>query len=215
MKKQNVIGKFYKCCLPYNLSIMFMKKYKFPSIPTYFLRGLLLLVPLALTVYIIVMSIRWLDGLVKLNIPGLGLLIILGSITIFGYLGSSFLIQPILNFFERIMVKVPLVRIIYTSLKDLMSAFVGDEKKFQQPVMVDMIPDGTIKRVGFITQQDMTNLGAPGFAAVYFPHSYNFSGNLMLIPREQVRPLALSSTEAMKFIVSGGVSEILLPNEER
>ena len=188
-----------------------MKKLKFPSVATYFLRGLLLLVPLALTLYIIVMSIRWLDGLIPLDIPGLGLLIIFGSITIFGYLGSSFLIQPILGFFENIMVRLPLVRIIYTSLKDLVSAFVGDQKKFQQPVMVDLIPDGGIKRVGFITQSDMSNLGAPGFAAVYFPHSYNFSGNLMLIPKEQVKPLDLSSTEAMKFVVSGGVSDIVLP----
>ena len=84
-----------------------MKKLKFPSVATYFLRGLLLLVPLALTLYIIVMSIRWLDGLIPLDIPGLGLLIIFGSITIFGYLGSSFLIQPILGFFENIMVRLP------------------------------------------------------------------------------------------------------------
>ena len=171
------------------------------------------MVPLALTTYIIVMSIRWLDGLLPLDIPGLGLLIILGSITIFGYLGSSFLIQPILGFFENIMVRLPLVRIIYTSLKDLVSAFVGDQKKFQQPVMVDLISDGSIKRVGFITQEDMSVLGTPGFAAVYFPHSYNFSGNLVLIPRNQVKPLDLSSTEAMKFVVSGGVSDIT-SNEE-
>jgi len=188
-----------------------MKKLKFPSIPAYFLRGLLLVVPLALTIYIIVISIRWLDGLIDLNIPGLGLLIIIGSITVFGYLGSSFLIQPILKFFETIMIRLPLVRIIYTSLKDLVSAFVGDQKKFQQPVIVDLIPEGNIKRVGFITQSDMSSLGAPGFAAVYFPHSYNFSGNLVLIPTKQIKPLDLPSTEAMKFVVSGGVSEILIP----
>ena len=185
-----------------------MKKSKFPSIPTYFLRGLLLVVPLALTTYIIVISIRWLDGLIELNIPGLGLLIILGSITVFGYLGSSFLIRPIVNFFEGIVIKVPLVRIIYTSLKDLISAFVGDQKKFRQAVMVDLIADGSIKRVGFITQQDMTSMGAPGFVAVYFPHSYNFSGNLLIIPKAQVKPLSLSGTDAMKFVVSGGVSGI-------
>jgi len=185
-----------------------MKKSKFPSIPTYFLRGLLLVVPLALTTYIIVISIRWLDGLIELNIPGLGLLIILGSITVFGYLGSSFLIRPIVNFFEGIVIKVPLVRIIYTSLKDLISAFVGDQKKFKQAVIVDLIVDGSIKRVGFITQQDMTSMGAPGFVAVYFPHSYNFSGNLLIIPKAQVKPLSLSGTDAMKFVVSGGVSGI-------
>lgn len=168
------------------------------------------MVPLGLTIYIIIISIRWLDGLIDLNIPGLGLLIILGSITVFGYLGSSFLVQPVLKFFEGIVTRVPLVRIIYTSLKDLVSAFVGDQKKFKQAVMVDLLEDGSIKRVGFVTQKDMTILGAPGFVAVYFPHSYNFSGNLVLIPEERVKPIELSSTEAMKFVVSGGVSEILI-----
>lgn len=185
-----------------------MKKSTFQFIPRYFLRGLLLVVPIALTIYIIVISIRWLDGLIGLGLPGLGLLIILGSITIVGYLGSTLLAQPILRFFEGIMLKLPFVRIIYTSLKDLVSAFVGDQQKFKQAVMVDIVPDGSIKRIGFITQQDMTSLGAPGFVAVYFPHSYNISGNLLLIPIEQVKPLTISRTEVLKFIISGGVSDI-------
>lgn len=180
-------------------------------IPKYFLRGLLLVTPLAITVYIIVLAIRWLDGLIGLGIPGLGLLIILGSITIIGYLGSTLLAQPIFNFFEGIMVRLPLVRIIYTSLRDLVSAFVGDHKKFDKPVLVDILPDGCIKRVGFITQNDLTFLGAPGFVAVYFPHSYNFSGNLVLVAKDQVTLLPISSTETMKFVVSGGVSDISVP----
>ena len=180
----------------------------FQFIPKYFLRGLLFVVPIALTIYIIVISIRWLDGLIPLDIPGLGVLIILGSITVFGYLGSSFLAQPIINFFESIMMRLPFVRIIYTSLKDLVSAFVGDHKKFNQPVVVDLFQDGSVKRIGFITQEDMAVLGAPGFAAIYFPHSYNFSGNVVLVPKQQVKALAISSTEAMKFAVSGGVSGI-------
>lgn len=179
--------------------------------PKYFLRGLLLVVPIALTIYIIVISIRWLDGLIDLNIPGLGLLIILGSITIIGYLGSTLLAQPFLNVFDKIMLRLPFVRIIYTSLRELMSAFVGDQKKFNQPVMVDILPDGTVKRVGFITQEDMDSLGAPGFAAIYLPHSYNFSGNLILVPKEQVTPISLSSTDAMKFVVSGGVTSVNQP----
>ncbi len=172
------------------------------------------MVPIALTIYIIVISIRWLDGLIELNIPGLGLLIILGSITVFGYLGSSFLAQPFLNLFEKVMLRLPFVRIIYTSLKDLMQAFVGDQKKFNQPVMIDVLPDGTIKRVGFITQEDMEGLGAPGFVAIYLPHSYNFSGNLILVPKEQVKPIDVSSTDAMKFVVSGGVTSVNLPSNK-
>lgn len=172
----------------------------------------MLVVPLAVTIYIIIIAIRWLDGLIGVDIPGIGLLIILGSITIFGYLGSTLLAQPIFNFFESVMVRLPLVRIIYTSLRDLVSAFVGDHKKFDQPVLVNLLQEGTVKRVGFITQKDLSVLGIPGFVAVYFPHSYNFSGNLLLVPGEQVTPLNLSSTEIMKFVVSGGVSDLIPPN---
>ncbi len=185
----------------------------FQFIQKYFLRGLFFVVPIALTIYIIVISIRWLDGLIDLDIPGLGLLIILGSITVFGYLGSSFLAQPIISFFESVMTRLPLVSIIYTSLKDLISAFVGDHKKFNQPVIVDLVKDGSIKRVGFVTQQDLEELGVPGFAAIYFPHSYNVSGNLVLVPKEQVKILPLSSTEVMKFAVSGGVSGLVPPGK--
>jgi uncharacterized membrane protein len=185
----------------------------FQFIPKYFLRGLLLLAPIALTIYILAMSIRWLDGLIDLKIPGLGLLIILGSITLFGYIGSSLLAQPFINFFEKIMLRLPFVRIIYTSLRDLMSAFVGDQKKFNQPVIVDVLPDGALKRVGFITQEDMEVLDAPGFVAIYLPHSYNFSGNLILVRKEQVKLISLSSTDAMKFVVSGGVTSVNQPTK--
>lgn len=187
----------------------------FQIVPKYFLRGLLLVVPLALTLYIIVISIRWLDGLIPFTVPGLGLLIILGSITIFGYLGSTFLAQPVFRFFENIMVRLPLVRIIYTSLRDLVSAFVGDHKKFNKPVIVDLFPDGAMKRVGFVTRENTDFLGANGYVAVYFPHSYNISGNLILVPREQVQPVDLSSTEIMKFVVSGGVSGVGMTGDHR
>ena len=187
----------------------------FQLFPKYFLRGLLLVVPLALTIYIIVISIRWLDNLIPFTIPGLGFAIILGSITIIGYLGSTFLAQPIFNFFENVMMRLPLVRIIYTSLRDLVSAFVGDHKKFDKPVVVDLLTDGSLKRVGFITQEDADILGSPGYVGVYFPHSYNVSGNLILVPKDHVIPLGISSTEIMKFVVSGGVSDIEISDSKK
>ncbi len=183
----------------------------FKKVAKYFFRGMLLVVPLGLTIYITILTIGWLDGLIGVSIPGLGLLVILASLTIIGYLGSSLLARPIFRFFENIMVQLPLVRIIYTSLRDLVSAFVGDHKKFDYPVLVNMMVDGSIKRLGFITQEEVDKLGAPGFVAVYFPHSYNFSGNLFLLRKDQVTPIDQSSTEVMKFIVSGGVSDIENP----
>jgi uncharacterized membrane protein len=174
----------------------------------YFLRGLLFLVPITITLYIIIGSIQWLDNLIPVSIPFLGLFIILSVITIFGYLGTTLLAKPFFDLFEEVLIRLPLVNIIYTSLKDLIGAFVGDKKKFNKPVMVCMNPDAQVYKLGFITQVDLTQIGMPGKVAVYLPHSYNFSGNLFFVPIESVTPLDVSSAEIMKFIVSGGVSGI-------
>jgi uncharacterized membrane protein len=174
----------------------------------YFFRGLLFLVPIAITLYIIVGSIRWLDNLIPVKVPMLGLLIILLIITLFGYLASTLLAKPFFDLLEEVLVKVPLVNIIYTSLKDLIGAFVGDKKKFNKPALICMNMDAQVYKMGFITQTDMSKIGIPGKIAVYLPHSYNFSGNLFIVPGENVTPLDISSAEAMKFIVSGGVSGI-------
>ena len=173
---------------------------------TYFFRGLLFIVPLALTVYILIVSISWLDSLIPVNIPGLGLLIIFVTVTFFGYLGSTLLVKPIFDFLEQLIIKLPLANLIYTSLKDLMVAFVGDKKKFNQAVLVTMNADYGVQKLGFITQDDLSHLGLPGKVAVYLPHSYNFSGNLFVVPKENVIPINAPSSDVMKFIVSGGVA---------
>lgn len=173
---------------------------------TYFFRGLLFVVPIALTLYIITIAISWLDNLIPLKIPGLGLLTILAFITIVGYLASTLLAGPLFGLLEDILARVPLVSIIYSSLKDLISAFVGDKKKFNQPVLVTLDPSYSIQKPGFITQEDLSNLGLHGQVAVYLPHSYNFSGNLFIVPAQYVTPIDAPGAEIMKFIVSGGVS---------
>lgn len=172
----------------------------------YFFRGLLFIVPIALTLYIIIVAISWLDNLIPLKIPGLGLLTILAFITIIGYLASTLLAGPLFGLLEDILVRLPLVSIIYSSLKDLISAFVGDKKKFNQPVLVYLDPSFTIQKPGFITQEDLSHLGLQGQVAVYLPHSYNFSGNLFIVPAQYVTPIDAPGAEIMKFIVSGGVS---------
>ncbi len=176
------------------------------SLPTYFFRGLLFVVPVALTIYIIVVCIRWLDSLIDISVPGLGLLTIVASITLIGYLASTLLAAPLFRLLEEVLTKLPLVNIIYSSLKDLISAFVGDKKKFDRPVLVALSEDLTIRKPGFITQNDLSQLGLIDQVAVYLPHSYNFSGNLFIVPTQYVTPINASSTEIMKFIVSGGVS---------
>jgi uncharacterized membrane protein len=195
-----------------------MSSFTFKRYLKYFFRGLLFIVPLSITIYIIFASIQWLDNLIPLPVPGLGLLLVIVIITFFGYLGSTLLIQPIFEFLERILIKVPLANLIYTSLKDLMSAFVGDKKKFTQAVLVTINKEVDIQRLGFITRDDLTLLNLPGKIAVYFPHSYNISGNLFIVPKEMVIPIDIPGADVMKFIVSGGVAglhEELPTNKEK
>lgn len=172
----------------------------------YFLQGLLYLVPISVTIYVVVESIRLVDGIISLDIPGLGLLIILITVTVVGFVGGTLLTRQILNF-DKILDRVPLIKIIYTSVKDLLSAFVGKKKRFTEPVLVKM--EGDVERFGFITQQDLTLLGiSADKIGVYIPFSYAVTGNLIVVPKKNVTPVNGSSADIMKFIISGGVTEI-------
>lgn len=181
--------------------------FTYRRIITYFFRGLLFVVPIGLTIYVITLIIQFLDGILPIPFPGLGILIMLAFITFVGFLASIFITKPLFDIFEKWVFKIPLINILYTSIKDLMSAFVGDKKKFNTPVIVKL--SDNMSRLGFITQDDLTKLEEENLVAIYFPHSYNFSGNLYLVPRENVRILKnVKSTDMMKFIVSGGVSHL-------
>ncbi len=183
----------------------------------YFLQGLLFISPLAITIYAIYVSFQFIDGLliqyltdlIGFKIPGLGLIIILTFITLIGIIGSSILLKPILQSLDKIISQAPLVKIIYTSIKDFMSAFVGKDKKFTEPVLVKLSQDFDMERLGFITQHDLTGLGIEADkVAVYLPHSYTFSGNLVVVPVANIKALNANSTEVMKFIVTAGVTAI-------
>ncbi|MGV3504579.1 MAG: DUF502 domain-containing protein [Adhaeribacter sp.] len=174
----------------------------------YFLNGLLIMAPITLTIYIILAIINWLDEIFDLGIPGLGILAMVLLLTLVGFIGSSFLVRPFLVITERIFNRTPIVRIIYSSLKDLFSAFVGDNQKFNRPVIVKVFENEDIYRIGFVTQENMLSLSMEDKMAVYFPDSYNFSGELFVVPKTSVTYLDLPSSEVMKFIVSGGVSKL-------
>lgn len=179
----------------------------YKKVLNYFLKGLLFVAPLTITFYILMLVVQFLDSLIPLPIPGLGILIVFGFITFIGYTASMLITQPLFDMVEEWLMTVPLVSIIYSSIKDLMSAFVGDKKKFSTPIIVKL-SEGVF-RLGFMTQDDLSVLEEAGLVAVYFPHSYNFSGNSYLVPRQNVRVLKnVNSSEVMKFIVSGGVSEL-------
>jgi uncharacterized membrane protein len=175
----------------------------------YFLRGLALIAPVAITIYVCVWIFRAIDGLLGLPIPGLGFLLTLVVITLVGFLASNLLAMSFVALLEKVMRKLPFVRLLYTSTKDLFDAFVGEKRRFDTPVLVSITPDGGAKALGFVTMRSLEHLGVEAHVAVYFPQSYNFAGNLLLVPSERVMPVDADSAAIMAFIVSGGVTGLV------
>lgn len=186
----------------------------------YFLQGLLFVVPTVVTFYVVVWAIIWMDnliplevpipipGLEKMNLPGLGILVILLVITFLGYIGTKFVRNPFFVIFEGLIERTPLLKVIYSSVKDLIEAFVGEKKRFTQPVLVTVNQNPIVQRIGFITEHDLTELGlGVDRMAVYLPFSYGFNGQLVIVESSSVTKLDASGTEMMKFVISGGVTD--------
>lgn len=180
-----------------------------------FFRGLLLIFPVGATIYIIYGLVRWanesLNTLIfepfNIDIPGLGIITVFFAVSLLGYICTRAFIRPLVSYFERIFTSVPLVKIIYTSIKELTEAFVGEKKKFNQPVLVE-INDAGLKRLGFITSKDLSKFSLDEMVAVYCPHSYNFSGNLFFVEQNKITLVNKNPTEIMKYIISAGVTDI-------
>ncbi len=174
-----------------------------------FFQGLLFIAPVSITIFVIYKVFVFIDNLIPVNIPGLGMLIVLAAITMIGMAGSFIIRTPLSMLLNRLLENIPLVKILYSAIKDLMSAFVGQKKKFNKPVKVLMNRESNIYKLGFMTLEDLSSIGVGSdMVAVYLPHSYNFSGNLFLVPASSVEPLNAPATEVMKFIVSGGVTRV-------
>ena len=130
-------------------------------------------------------------------------------ITLVGYLGSVVIASPLSDFFRKLLEKAPLLKTIYSSVQDLMNTFVGDKKGFSEPVLVKLYENSTIERIGFVTNEDVESLNIKkGKVLVYMPHSYAISGQLFIVDKKDVTPIDKSSSEIMKLIISGGVTEI-------
>lgn len=173
----------------------------------YFLQGLLYIIPVGVTIYAIFYLVIQLDSLINVTIPGLGILIILAAVTLIGFLGTHLFLNY-LKPFERLIESTPLIKIIYTSMKDLMNAFVGKKKQFKQPVLVKL-GSTDAERIGFMTKDDLKEIGlSDDKVAVYLPFSYAISGEVLIVPRKNVRPINASSADVMKLIISGGLTSI-------
>jgi len=178
-----------------------------------FLQGLILLSPLAITAYVIYIVFDKIDTLIPIeHIPrGLGFIIIILFVTFVGYLGTRFFIGKwVFEAFGHVLERTPGIKYIYSSVKDMVGSFVGDKKRFNKPVWVcvNMAPETW--RIGFMTQADMTHLGMNHMAAVYMPHAYAISGWVIITEPKYIKPVTtMNAAEAMKFAVSGGITNIL------
>lgn len=185
------------------------------TILNYFLRGLLIVFPLGATIYLTIITIGWLNDIftgllfqnVEFRFPGLGIVTGFVLISLVGFVFSRAFTRPVIHLFEKLLTRTPLISIVYSSLRDLTEALVGEKKKFTEPVYLELHDSG-IKRFGFITENSLKHLGLEEEVAVYCPHSYNVSGNLYIVPRDRVHPIKTNATNFMRFIVSGGVTRI-------
>jgi uncharacterized membrane protein len=172
----------------------------------YFFKGVVLLAPLAFTVYVCVRVFATLDGWLGIPIPGVGFVVTVVLITLFGFLASSFLTRRMLSMVEGVLERLPFVRLLYSSTKDLLNAFVGEKRRFDKPVLVAPFASGEARALGFVTQDTLATMGMREHVAVYLPQSYNFAGSLLIFPTSAVTALDAESADVMAFIVSGGVT---------
>lgn len=189
----------------------------FGKIVSYFLQGLLLLAPAFVTIYAIFYIFNSIDSTIEkffravfnFYYPGVGIVVMFFVIALIGFIGSLVVMQPLLHIVDLVMEKTPVVKDIYSSLKDFFGAFISNKKKFDKPVMFEEGKNTGVYRLGFITQEDLREFNIKDKVAVYAPWSYNLSGTLYLVNRDQIQPLNdVGAGDVMKFIVSGGVTQI-------
>ena len=190
----------------------------FSALFRYFIKGLIVVVPIGAAVFLIYWAVSSLDNALNLSdflwtdskgkpiyIPGLGILNVFVIIMVAGILVTNVITDPIKHWFNRWINRLPIFKFLYSSIKDLTEAFVGEEKKFNEPVLVEVNEFG-LKKVGFLVQKDLSKLNLPGEVAVYFPWSYSFAGQVVIVPADKVKPIDKSAAQMMKFVISGGVS---------
>jgi uncharacterized membrane protein len=183
---------------------------------TYFIQGLILFIPFAITIAIIFQlfgffsSIFSVIGFTEYSAVNTVLGFVMTLVFIFGMgiLASTYIFKSFFSYIEDKLEHAPFIRHIYSPLKDFTNAFMGNKKKFDKPVLVLTNPQANIEEIGFVTHEDLKDLGIADKVAVYLPYSYSLSGRLIIVSPSQIKPLNVDGAETMKFIVSGGVTDV-------
>lgn len=171
----------------------------------YFLRGLVILVPLGITGYVFYALFTWVDRLLPFAYPGPGFVIVLAVTLLIGYLASNFVTRRLFDWMEAGITRIPFVSVVYRSVRDITDAVVGDKPHFKQPVRVQIAPESNAYLIGFLTEEHTGLEGLDHHVAVYLPWSYNVGGHLVIVPPEQVHPVDASASQVMSFVMSGGL----------
>jgi len=196
------------------------RRFHYKKLLQYFLQGLLILAPIAITAYSIfwvvtsidsllpIFNYKDLQGNVKVQNYGIGFLIIILALIVIGYFSSFFITGRVVSFVDKLLEKTPGIKYIYSTTRDFFEAFAGDKKKFTRNVLAN-VDDNDVWRFGFITRDDMEEFGLKDYVTVYIPMAYSVAGNVYVIPKERIKPITnISAAQTMKFAVSGGITDV-------
>ena len=174
----------------------------------YFLRGLVVVVPLVLTIYVCAVIFKTIDSWLGLPIRGVGFVLALVLITLVGFMASGIITRSIIGALDRMFERLPFVRLLYSSAKDMLNAFVGEKRRFDKPVLVSLNAEGSVKILAFLTSDSLGMLGLVDQVTVYMPQSYGFAGHILVVPSSRVERIDADAAEVMAFIISGGVTQV-------
>lgn len=174
----------------------------------HFLRGLVVVVPLALTLYVCAVIFTTIDSWMPLPVRGAGFVAALVLITLVGALASTLVTRSLIGAVDRLFDRLPFVRLLYSSAKDMLNAFVGEKRRFDKPVLVSVSADRAVKVFAFLTSDSLASFGVSDHVTVYMPQSYGFAGHILVVPADRVERIDADAAEVMAFIISGGVTQV-------
>jgi len=174
----------------------------------YFLRGLVVVVPLALTLYVCTVIFTTIDSWLGLRIRGVGFVLALVLITLVGFMASGLITRSLIGALDRTFERLPFVRLLYSSAKDMLNAFVGEKRRFDKQLLVSLSADGSVKILAFLTSDSLGTLGLVDQVTVYMPQSYGFAGHILVVPANRVERIDADAADVMAFIISGGVTQV-------
>ncbi len=200
--------------------------FRLKNIVQYFFQGIIIIAPIGITLYVVIWLFNLVDNILPdllhrflpsattapdgsvRTIPGVGFLLVVVSVTLIGWISSSFIVSRIVEVLDKVLEQTPGIKYIYSSVKDFLEAFGGNRKKFDKPVLVSVDATNTW-RIGFVTQNNLKQFDLTDHVAVYVPLSYSLTGVVYFVPKEKIKTVTnMTGAEAMKFVISGGITHL-------